>query len=1105
MPSRAQRTGSLATQISVSTLGLVTLTVLLASVLALGGVYNLARQETAARLQAFRDILLDDLTARFVVADLVVDSATTAVRSAGSSEDARDSLYRLASANTEYFDVVLIADPAGDVVAAWPPTAVSESVAGEAYLDAPNTRGSRLLTWQPMDEDVSSDEGRVWITERVSRDGDVVAARLRIGFVGLLVDEIASREERRLAFVVDAQGRVIERGQGGGRIETDVIEWSTGEDDSEAGTVAFHSASLGEYEGFFAVVEESGDLGWRVAVLEPSSVALERTQDALLPASLTVAAAALVAMWASYLFGRRLAAPLRLLEARAREVAAGAYIQPIDVEREDEVGRLASAFNDMASRLNALQDLSQLLASASELDQVLDSILSAMEHILGTGRSAIFMADEDGRDLRLVKSSGTRVKHPDVTVPVAGVSWVSQAYRTGRSVAFVMSPDDALYDPVAGLYSTEDSNSGLALPLSIGHEPFGVVLVVSSGRQPLTEAEVEMARAFSAQAAIAVQNSRLFEEEHASRKEAEALRDMAALLAGPKGIEDTLDEVGAIAAELLRTDGHHLAMSDKDRRELDVGPSAHPESDSRYLQMWSGVAASHPERAPEEPIPVEELRHDPLYSDLARERGVESVVMIPMMQGAITRGVLVLECRTLERTFSQRDINAAYATGKTIAVALESNVLFNQARKRAENLEMVFRISQAVSLSLQTTVVLNRVMDVVQKMVPSPGVALMQYDSRRGVLATAMVRGIEDKRVLLAELQPGEDIPGKAFESRQPVAVHDLDRVETPLGVLVRDLGFRSWLCAPLLARGRSIGVLSVWALEPHAFTEEDTELVSTFAAQAALALDTAAMFEREHKVASVLQSSIVPDVLPPIPWLETASTYQPAGSESEIGGDYYDLFLSPAGSLVMAIGDVCGKGVQAATKTSVIKYTLRGLVSAGLGPAQALSELNSVVAETGDVADIVTMWVGFLEPYSGRLDFANAGHPPALLRAMDGEILSLGPTGPLLGAIDDVVYDSREVTLMPGTTLSMYTDGVTEARGPEGLFGEARLLSVVADGGSAQEIVDRVVASVRGFTDGVLRDDVAMLVVRYRPEPAGGYGFVAREPLGTDTKNESA
>ena len=169
-------------------------------------------------------------------------------------------------------------------------------------------------------------------------------------------------------------------------------------------------------------------------------------------------------------------------------------------------------------------------------------------------------------------------------------------------------------------------------------------------------------------------------------------------------------------------------------------------------------------------------------------------------------------------------------------------------------------------------------------------------------------------------------------------------------------------------------------------------------------------MYSREHDVASILQASILPGDLPEFAEIEAASVYEPAGADVEIGGDYYDLFRAPDESIWFAIADVCGKGVVAATKTSMIKYSVRSLVAAGLGPANVLGEVNRMVVATGETSDIVTLWVGRYDPSAGELSWSSGGHPPAaLLRPGAGEVEWLSPTGPLLGALADVVIRGGE------------------------------------------------------------------------------------------------
>ena len=260
-------------------------------------------------------------------------------------------------------------------------------------------------------------------------------------------------------------------------------------------------------------------------------------------------------------------------------------------------------------------------------------------------------------------------------------------------------------------------------------------------------------------------------------------------------------------------------------------------------------------------------------------------------------------------------------------------------------------------------------------------------------------------------------------------------------------------------------------------------DLLRTFASQAALAIDTAEMFSREHQVASVLKESIQPTRLPRVSGVDAAQVYLPAGAEADIGGDYYDLFRAPDGRIVAAIGDVCGKGVVAATKTSMIKYAVRGMVAAGVGPSRILRELNRMLAETGDASNIVTVWLGYIDLERGEIVYANGGHPPGLIRrAIDRTIERLPTTGALLGAVPDADWTEHVVPIDDGDTLLLYTDGVTEARAGARFFGEGRVRRSLRAGGSANAVAQRLFALVQRFSAGELRDDAAILALVVHP-----------------------
>ncbi len=437
------------------------------------------------------------------------------------------------------------------------------------------------------------------------------------------------------------------------------------------------------------------------------------------------------------------------------------------------------------------------------------------------------------------------------------------------------------------------------------------------------------------------------------------------------------------------------------------------------------------------------------------------------------------------------------AVADEVGLALDNAYLYGRAVTRAANLETVFRISQVVGSSLNVNVVLNRVLDVVQKIFNADAVALLTYDAARRMITSDMARGQVPPAVLDLEVRPGEDVPGYVFASGEPAVFRDLHEDMGGLPAAAAASGLRSLIAVPLLARGHSIGVLIAFSEDVAAFSDEDVSLLRTFASQAALAVDTARMYSREHTIAHRLQRSIRPERLPTFAGLETGTAYVPAAApDAEIGGDFYDMMLSPDGRPFVFIGDVAGKGIEAATKTSMIRYSARALIAAGFSPSAILAELNRLVCATGEPSDIVTLWVGAIEPGERRVDWADGGHPPGLVRHGDGHTQLLGPTGPLLGAIPTAEYEQRSCVLADGDLIVLYTDGVTEARRGNKFFGEERLRESLAEGGSAQDVADRVLGDVRRFVRGDIRDDVAVLAVMLA-EQNGTHGR-GREGAGT-------
>lgn len=304
---------------------------------------------------------------------------------------------------------------------------------------------------------------------------------------------------------------------------------------------------------------------------------------------------------------------------------------------------------------------------------------------------------------------------------------------------------------------------------------------------------------------------------------------------------------------------------------------------------------------------------------------------------------------------------------------------------------------------------------------------------------------------------------------------------------LLGELGVSSLISVPLLARGRALGVMTLVSSDPERrYGEEDLSLAESLAHRCALAVDNAALYRERGRISRTLQRSLLPR-LPKVDEVDVGVEYLPLGEETELGGDFYDLIRTPCGALIAVVGDVCGKGPDAAAVTALARYTIQTVVMYEDSPSGILSSLNTAMLRQLDDLKFCTIACARLEKASGAegefdLAVSRGGHPAPLLLRADGEIEKVEVPGKVLGVFEDPGLRERRVRLHPGDTAVFYTDGLTEARGKSGsLFGEERLLGLLrsCNGLGAAEIAGRLKDAVVEFGDGDPRDDLAVLVLR--------------------------
>ena len=334
-----------------------------------------------------------------------------------------------------------------------------------------------------------------------------------------------------------------------------------------------------------------------------------------------------------------------------------------------------------------------------------------------------------------------------------------------------------------------------------------------------------------------------------------------------------------------------------------------------------------------------------------------------------------------------------------------------------------------------------------------------------------------DGRRRLLELE-GDPRVASALHAEQAIFLQDEgERTRAPCS------GAASTL-VPLVARGRAVGVLSLgWRDAGRRPARDEWSLVEALAQRIALAVEGALQYRERAHVAQTLQASLLPAALPDIPGVALAAEYVAAGGGMDVGGDFYDVFALDDGAWILVIGDVLGKGAEAAAVTALARYTVRAVAGRSPSPASTLAALNDeMLRQRNPDRRFVTAVLARLEPRadgSARLVVASGGHPPPVLLRAGGEPEVVPCPGTLLGVEADARSFDQEIELAAGDTLVLYTDGVTEARRDQPLTPEALAAALRASAPDGAAAVAREVvrlAEVGGA--GALRDDLAVLVV---------------------------
>ncbi|MGN6694463.1 MAG: SpoIIE family protein phosphatase [Aquihabitans sp.] len=731
----------------------------------------------------------------------------------------------------------------------------------------------------------------------------------------------------------------------------------------------------------------------------------------------------------------------------------------------------------------AVARIGQLGLRSGDLDDLLREAMTVAADTLELGDVALFELQPDGRNVRgrVGMHRGqivSRRQVEQVELPVGSGSLPGYTVVQREAVVAQDLLADPRFEALAPQHGIE-VRSALAAPISWQDVPWGVLVVYGRAPRAWTDDEVHFVQSIANTMGLAIQRASVERELRDSSTRLDLSLSAGGLGAWSWDLQGDRLLLNASAMAM-----YGLAPDRFSGRGTDFMAVIHPEDRARFPRALEGEGSPSP--AVEQHNVFRIIR-----PDTGELRWIE-VWGRPIQAGSPELHLVGVCSDVTERRLVEE------RQAEILASEHEARVAAEQARER---LAFLAEASAVLSRSLDPEVTL---LSLGELCIPSlADICFIDLIGDDGFLHDEVGLGSTEVKLHDAQMlrkrrkELGENAPTstghlEALNGKgllyQSIGDDQLARASADADhlALFRRFDARSTIMAPLVARGQVLGVITlVRCGDQTLFDDDDLAMVEELAARAALATDNGRLFHSRNRVARSLQEALLPPAMPEVAGLALAARYDVAEADVAIGGDFYDVMPVGPSAWGVVVGDVCGRGPDAAALTGLVRHTLRTAVVREQVPSRVLGQTNQAMLQQIDDASFCTaayLRVEVAQPPSGqvRISASSAGHPrPVLVRA-DGRAEVLDCAGTLLGVVPEPTLHDVHVELGPGDAVVLYTDGVTEARRGNELFGEARLVEALGAlaGRPAEEIASAVEAMVADFRRSA-SDDTAILVVQ--------------------------
>ncbi len=754
---------------------------------------------------------------------------------------------------------------------------------------------------------------------------------------------------------------------------------------------------------------------------------------------------------------------------------------------------------------DSMREVAGLLSAGVALDQVLDAILAELERTLPCDAAAVWLLHDD--DLRLAAIHGYAAEVCTSDFSPATSPWLGQALRADQpTIRTTQSP----FEPLGSTLGFPPDYSAIAAPLRSGDRRLGLLTLAHHTPGRYGAESRAMTAAFASYAAVAIENTRLYQETQELARISTVMLRVAEATRSLTTLDQVLETVVHLMPMLVGVDRCAILLWNEPTAAF-VPAAAYGLSPAQQatFDQWHIALGDEPAfddlRLDRAPIFIYDVTTDSrLSGPVVWALGFESLLLLPLLAQDEVLGAMLIDYQSDWSEFGTvgtlRDERLVIIQGIALqtAAAVENTGLREAQQEEAYVSAALLQVAQAVASLNNLDDILSAIVRIVPILVGVERCIIFLWDDGQSVFRPTQAYGVPrdtETAFLARRYAPGDFPLLDAVRERDSLIAHsggdDLtppdfiaDFVRPPQGEPHALLG------VPLSVKGDVLGVMLIEETgTPRGSSERRLEIITGIAHQAALAMQNDRLqqemaererLERELQLAREIQQTFMPSQLPHLPGWELAVVWRAA---RQVAGDFYDFFDLPGGRLGLVIADVADKGMPAALFMALTRALVRAAALEEMSPAAALARVNDLLVPDAQHGMFVTAVYAVLSLETGELAYANAGHnPPLLLRSHTRELERFGTGGMALGVLEGIRLEERSVSLKPGDHLIFYTDGVTEAFSPQNeIYGEERLQATIqAAAGSAQAMLDAIDDSVVAFVgDTSPSDDLTIMVLR--------------------------